>query len=131
MVADEVRTLASRTQESTEEIRTIIEQLQKQSSNAVGAMEISNTQALHSADQISVASQTLQELLNGAQNILEVNLGIASAAKQQSIAAKDMDKSITSIAVNCDNNSLIGLQLSATAAVLESDTTTLENLTQN
>ena len=131
VVADEVRSLASKTQESTEEIRTIIEHLQKQSSNAVAAMEVSNTQALHSAEQTQQASQALQALLNGANKILEVNLGIASAAKQQSIAASDIDRSIASIAGNSEHTTIIGQKMSAAAKVLEEDTETLERLTAN
>jgi methyl-accepting chemotaxis protein len=131
VVADEVRTLASKTQESTEEIRTIIEHLQKQSSNAVTAMEVSNKQALHSAEQTQLASQALQELLTGANKILEVNLSIASAAKQQSIAASDIDRSVASIANNSEQTTAIGREMSATAKILETDTQALEKLTAN
>lgn len=131
VVADEVRTLASRTQESTEEIRTIIEQLQDQSASAVAAMETSNTQANHSSQQIQAASQALTNMLHAAENILAMTASIATAAKQQSAAATEIDRSVASIASNAQATVDLTREVGSTAKVLAEDAHSLDKLTRH
>lgn len=131
VVADEVRTLASRTQESTEEIRTIIEQLQDQSASAVAAMETSNTQANHSSEQIQAASEALTNMLRAAESILTMTASIASAAKQQSEAASEIDRSVAGIASSAQATVDLTRQVGSTAKVLADDTHALDMLTRN
>lgn len=131
VVADEVRTLASRTQESTEEIRTIIEQLQDQSASAVAAMETSNTQANHSSEQIQAASEAITNMLRAAENILTMTASIASAAKQQSEAASEIDRSVAGIASSAQATVDLTRQVGSTAKVLANNTHALDKLTRN
>jgi methyl-accepting chemotaxis protein len=97
VVADEVRTLASRTQQSTEEIQTIIEGLQKRTATAVKVMGESVTSANNTMEQASKASLSLTNIVNSVSVIREVNTHIASVSEQQSDAVSGIDSSVTRI----------------------------------
>ncbi|MEJ2426376.1 MAG: methyl-accepting chemotaxis protein, partial [Candidatus Thiodiazotropha sp.] len=97
VVADEVRTLASRTQQSTEEIQTIIEGLQKRTATAVKVMGESVTSANNTMEQASKASLSLTNIVNSVSVISEVNTHIASVSEQQSDAVSGIDSSVTRI----------------------------------
>lgn len=98
VVADEVRTLAARTQDSAKEIRTIIERLQQQSGSAVAVIEESHNQAEQSVELTKGASQSLAQIVSAVSVIRDMNMQIASAAEQQAGVAKEMDKNILGIA---------------------------------
>ncbi|MGM0594638.1 MAG: methyl-accepting chemotaxis protein [Pseudomonadota bacterium] len=98
VVADEVRTLAQRTQTSTEEIRGIIERLQSQSSKAAQMMAESRTQAQESVDHTNESSEVLNKIVDAIATITDMSNQIATAAEQQSHVAGEMDRSITRIA---------------------------------
>lgn len=97
VVADEVRTLASRTQESIEEIETMIEQLQEGSSNAVSVMNEGRKMASSSVDQILQVSSSLNRINDMIALIRDQSLSIATTANQQSSVANDMAKNVTNI----------------------------------
>jgi len=97
VVADEVRTLARRTQESTEEIQKIIERLQAQSNRAVAVMESSTQQAKASASQATEVDSALQTIVSSVDAISQMNAQIATAAEEQSTVAHEMDQNITNI----------------------------------
>lgn len=98
VVADEVRTLASRTQESTEEIRKIIERLQTQSSRAVEVMESSSLQAEESAAHTEKANKTLEFIVVAVAKILDMSSLIATAAEEQAAVSHEVDRNVTNIA---------------------------------
>ena len=98
VVADEVRTLAQRTQESTENIARIIERLHKQSTSAVHSIETSQSMATESVAQAEEARSVILRIVDAVGIINDMNTQIATAAEEQSQVAHDMDRHITGIA---------------------------------
>lgn len=97
VVADEVRTLASRTQESTEEINNMIGRLQKGANSAVEVMESSYERAQGSVEQAAKAGTSLDDITSSVATISEMNIQIAHAAKEQSTVAEEINKNIIEI----------------------------------
>jgi len=104
VVADEVRTLASRTQESTAEINTMIEKLQARASEAVKVMENSRTQAQLGVEQVSKAGSSLETITASVATINDMNTQIASAAEEQSAVGEEINKNIVSISTVADKS---------------------------
>ena len=97
VVADEVRTLASRSHASTQEIKEIIDRLQNSSTMAVEAMSKSRQLAHSCVDQADIASESLYEITNAVSSINNMNLQIASAAEQQTAVAEEINRNIVNI----------------------------------
>jgi methyl-accepting chemotaxis protein len=97
VVADEVRTLASRTQDSTQEIETIISSLQGRTKEIVSHMAICRTQGQDSADQASSAGKMLEEITHDVSTIMEMNTAIATAIQEQSTVASEVNKHVVEI----------------------------------
>ncbi|WP_286875995.1 methyl-accepting chemotaxis protein [Idiomarina sp. UBA4520] len=97
VVADEVRTLASRTQESTEEIQEMIESLQNDSKRAVEVMNRGREQAELSVQQSDEAAQALQSITESVHQASDSSNHIANAAQEQSRTAHDISERLESI----------------------------------
>jgi methyl-accepting chemotaxis protein len=97
VVADEVRTLASRTQQSTREINDMIERLQNGANQAVNVMEMGRTKAEESVEQAAKAGEALQAITGVVDNIRSMNIQIASAAEEQSSTAEEINRNIVNI----------------------------------
>jgi len=97
VVADEVRTLASRTQQSTEEIQQIILQLQNDSSHAVKAMEKGRSQAQVSVSQAAKAGESLEAITKAVTVIRDMNSQIASAAEEQTMRSEEVKRNVEKI----------------------------------
>ncbi len=105
VVADEVRTLASRTQKSTEEIQNMIERLQHGVNNAVGAMAGAQGRATSGSVCVEKASQSLHVIAAEVATINDMNTQIATAAEEQSAVAEEINRNITTISSIADNTS--------------------------
>ncbi|MBD1565692.1 methyl-accepting chemotaxis protein [Vibrio sp. S12_S33] len=97
VVADEVRTLAQRTQQSTTEIRNMIEQLQVGASSVSSAMNESKTTAIDAVDKAKSANSALNRIREAIQAISDMNIQIASAAEEQSLVAEEINTNTVKI----------------------------------
>lgn len=97
VVADEVRTLASRTQQSTVEIEAMIAKLQTQASHAARSMQEGSHSAEASVNQAKLTAQSLQNISMAVGTINEMNALIASAAVQQSATTEEMNRNVSNI----------------------------------
>ena len=98
VVADEVRTLASRSHQSTEEIQKIITQLQQKAEQAVKAMTANVSSSQQAAQSTDQALNSISAMSHAIGQITEMNLSIASAVEEQSAAANEITTHITKIA---------------------------------
>ncbi|KTB79368.1 chemotaxis protein [Pseudomonas syringae ICMP 13102] len=115
VVADEVRTLASRTQASTEEIRGIIQQLQGATDAAVQQMQAGQQKAHACISAASDASGSLSSISQGVERIVEMNTQIASAAVQQHAVSEDINRNVMEIR-NSSGTLMLGIDNNAVTA---------------
>jgi methyl-accepting chemotaxis protein len=97
VVADEVRTLAQRTQQSTSEIQEMIESLQQGVEATVGVLELSRQQAQASVDQSAEAQQALSVINEAIDAITAMSGQIATAVEEQSAVAEDINRNVVEI----------------------------------
>jgi len=97
VVADEVRSLAQRTQNSTEEIELMISSIQQGTGATVGALQSSAEQAGQTLRRANSAGQALEKITASISQINQRNLVIASAAEQQALVAREVDQNLVTI----------------------------------
>ncbi|WP_420850835.1 methyl-accepting chemotaxis protein [Pseudomonas lalucatii] len=97
VVADEVRSLAKRTQQSTEEIETMISRLQGGVGAAVKTMSVSHQMADGTVSESGKVQLALENILGAVGMIVDQNQQIAAAAEQQTAVAQDIDQNIVEI----------------------------------
>ncbi|MBC3336769.1 methyl-accepting chemotaxis protein [Pseudomonas proteolytica] len=97
VVADEVRSLAQRTQDSTEEIEQMITGIQQGTQDTVGALTSSAEHASQTLQRANSAGSALEKITAAISQINQRNLVIASAAEQQASVAREVDRSLVNI----------------------------------
>ncbi len=118
VVADEVRTLAGRTQESTLEIQSIIERLQLGAANAVKVIEQGVSTTDDTVDKAHNAGSSLETLAETVSRIKSTNIQVASAVEEQSSVAKDVNRSVIHIRDGCARNQEGSSETSRTSETL-------------
>jgi methyl-accepting chemotaxis protein len=99
VVADEVRHLARKTQESVTQIRGVIENLQAGTRDVVGSMSQSHDQVHAVAEHASTALEALTKIGDAVRVINDMNLQIATAAEQQSAVAEEVSRNVSNVKV--------------------------------
>ncbi|OPA87006.1 methyl-accepting chemotaxis protein [Pseudomonas fluorescens] len=97
VVADEVRSLAQRTQDSTEEIEQMISAIQQGTQDTVDALNSSAEHAGQTLQRANGAGNALEKITAAISQISQRNLVIASAAEQQALVAREVDRSLVNI----------------------------------
>lgn len=97
VVADEVRNLASRTQDSTKEIHAMISKLQEGSRNAIETMDVCANASKGTVSQSRMAADALVSVVNELKNISDMSSQIASAASEQTLASSDISRRVNLI----------------------------------
>ena len=125
VVADEVRNLANRTQESTNEIQQVITNLQAEAGRSVNLMEANAKSAEATATKSNEANLALEAINRSVEEIQDMNNQIATAAEEQTVVAEDINNSIVRLNDmskdtfdNAENNSKMAKSLKNSAESL-------------
>lgn len=125
VVADEVRSLASKTQDSTKEIESIISQFQGRTSEIVDLMATCRNQGEVSAEQASSTGKMLQEITDDVSVILGMTQSVAAAIEQQSAVASEVNKHVVTIRDVTDETSELSDQNSQMSQEVAAQSDTL------
>lgn len=128
VVADGVRELAFRTQQSADEIQAIIEKLKISANRAVDVMESSCSKAQTGKQQATSAGHMLEQISNAVAAINDMNAMIASAAEEQSSVAEEINRNVTSVSQIAEETSEASRQNVATSTQLVSLASQLQRL---
>jgi len=128
VVADEVRTLARRTQDSTAQIALMIQRLQDGVGAAVQAMGSSHQMAAGTVDEARQVQQALGNILGAVGGIVEQNQQIAAAVEQQTAVAHDIDQNIVAINRAAQDSAQGACHTESVSRVLLDQVSTLKTL---
>ncbi len=128
VVADEVRTLAQRTQNSTQEINQIIDDLQKGTRGVVGSMQEGISHSHACVESAASANDVFQGVMEHVKKITEMNLEIATAVDEQSKVTCEIAQSSQSIADSSKQNLADSESNSSSTRSMHSDAETMNAL---
>ncbi|KQA20391.1 methyl-accepting chemotaxis protein [Vibrio metoecus] len=128
VVADEVRTLASRSAASTEEIQQVINRLQSESNRAVEAMEKGRSQSDVVVEFSAKANQSLTEINSQIDQINDQNIQVATATEEQSTVVEDINRNVEDINQLTTETSHVADELSRASANLQRLSSQLDKL---
>lgn len=104
--ADEVRSLAQKTQGSTQQIKSIIERLQKGTVQVSDAMERSRESSHHCVEKSEAVKASFESIAQQISILTNVNMQIASAAEEQSSASSEINRNVLNIRGSSEDTSL-------------------------
>ncbi|OZG73556.1 hypothetical protein BTA51_11170 [Hahella sp. CCB-MM4] len=128
VVADEVRALAGKTQDSTHEIQDMIERLQSGSTKAVEVMQASKQSGTKSADSARLAGESILSVAEAVSVISNMNTQIASASEEQTAVTESINKSVVSISESGELTMNGVNNIASTSSDLNELSTTLRGL---
>ncbi|KQA98879.1 methyl-accepting chemotaxis protein [Vibrio metoecus] len=128
VVADEVRTLASRSAASTEEIQQVINRLQSESNRAVEAMEKGRSQSDVVVEFSAKANQSLTEINSQIDQINDQNIQVATATEEQSTVVEDINRNVEDINQLTTETSHVADELSRASTNLQRLSSQLDKL---
>ncbi len=115
VVADEVRRLAERTTKATKEIAEMIQRIQAETGEAVGAIDAGNAEVERGKKLADKAGEALREIVQGSDKVADLVSQVAAASEQQSTAAEQISRNIEGIS-SVSSESASGTQQIANAA---------------
>ncbi|WP_033084865.1 methyl-accepting chemotaxis protein, partial [Vibrio cholerae] len=116
VVADEVRTLASRTQESTKQILQTVQRLQQSSRDSANLIEQGVSGASKAVEKARLAGTALSQITANVDRISTMNTQIATASEEQSAVTEEINKNIITIS-EISNQTALGAQQSSEATL--------------
>ncbi len=128
VVADEVRKLAERTTKATKEIAAMIKQIQKDTTEAVVSMQEGTAEVEKGKDLADKAGQSLEQIISGAVEVVDISSQVAAAGEEQSATAEQISRSIEAISTVTGQNSSGIQQIARAAEDLNKLTDNLESL---
>jgi len=105
VVADEVRSLATRTHESTQEVHQTIEQLQKEVTEAIEVMQSAQESTHESVSEVEKVASSLQEIAEAVTGINALNSQMTLSAQQQEVASAEVNRNVKEISAIAEQTS--------------------------
>jgi len=128
VVADEVRTLAKRTAESTEQINEMIESLNSKASTTVNAIELGSKNTLENAERLKQTGQTLDNIAKEIVHLTEINTSVATATKEQTLATAEISQNVVMISDSSEQTKENMLSSKTLCNGLNQESNALKNL---
>lgn len=118
VVADEVRSLAGKTQDSTEEINSTIERLQKGAHSAVEVMANSQKVSIDTVSKAGSAGESLERIASAVSTISDMNIQIAAASEEQTAVIEDISRNVTNISDATERTAQAAVETANTSETL-------------
>ena len=128
VVADEVRTLASRTQSSTHEIQAMVSTLQSSADTAVQVMTRGQDAAAKGVEKAKSAGESLNSISGAVNSITQMTTQIATAAEEQSAVSEEINKNVIRISELSEHTLTSTQMISSSSNNVDQSVTLLNNL---